>query len=473
MINFKQAKFNDYWRQSGKRNFNCHINEFKVNNGDILAGSILSLRKGLTSIAGKNGVGKSTLIASLYNSLINENSNRCKIESLIDLNNVQVTVSVMRDGRSVAIDSSELEEGEVTPYLFDPCSYIPTYLSFIRSQDNLDEQLEQVGFRKYSNEQLLNINYLTNTTYNSVKVWNIEQEYDEHPVIPFFEVERNGVTYQSSTMGIGEISLLYFFWLIERISSIDENALLFIEEPESYLPPKTQKRLMNCLAWLVSEKGVSVVLSTHSEHILSFIDPERINLMMDSGQEKRFYRDFEAVGEILELGLQKTTSKKGLLSVEDEAALILTKEVLGDLSDLYSFEIAGSEGDLIKRCDVFCDNVDDYKFRAVFDGDSRGKYTARLNGSGVDRYLPTQLAPDELIHDYFVGLDTETIAAELSVAGYRVDIAKESSQGVDFHDYFREFVKALPIDEATLFAKVCRHWCDQNPEQVREFVESL
>ncbi|MEZ8740807.1 ATP-dependent endonuclease [Photobacterium swingsii] len=473
MINFKQAKFNDYWRQSGKRNFNCHINEFKVNKGDILAGSILSLRKGLTSIAGKNGVGKSTLIASLYNSLINENSNRCKIESLIDLNNVQVTVSVMRDGRSVAIDSSELEEGEVTPYLFDPCSYIPTYLSFIRSQDNLDEQLEQIGFRKYSNEQLLNINYLTNTTYNSVKVWNIEQEYDEHPVIPFFEVERNGVTYQSSTMGIGEISLLYFFWLIERISSIDEYALLFIEEPESYLPPKTQKRLMNCLAWLVSEKGVSVVLSTHSEHILSFIDPERINLMMDSGQEKRFYRDFEAVGEILELGLQKTTSKKGLLSVEDEAALILTKEVLGDLSDLYSFEIAGSEGDLIKRCDVFCDNVDDYKFRAVFDGDSRGKYTARLNGSGVDRYLPTQLAPDELIHDYFVGLDTETIAAELSVAGYRVDIAKESSQGVDFHDYFREFVKSLPIDEATLFTKVCRHWCDQNPEQVREFVESL
>ncbi|MGL0956863.1 AAA family ATPase [Vibrio vulnificus] len=473
MINFKQAKFNDYWRKSSKRNFNCHISEFKVNNGDILAGSILSLRKGLTSIAGKNGVGKSTLIASLYNSLINDNSNRCKIDTLIDLNNVQVTVSVMRNGESVAIDSSELEEGEVTPYLFDPCSYIPTYLSFIRSQDNLDEQLEQVGYRKYSNEQILNINYLTNTIYNSVKVWNIEQEYDEHPIIPIFEVERNGVTYQSSTMGIGEISLLYFFWLIERISSIDEYALLFIEEAESYLPPKTQKRLMNCLAWLVSEKGVSVVLSTHSEHILSFIDPERINLMMDSGQEKRFYRDFEAVGEILELGLQKTTSKKGLLSVEDEAALILIKEVLGDLSDLYSFEIAGSEGDLIKRCDVFCDSVDDYKFRAVFDGDSRGKYAARLNNSSVDRYLPSQLAPDELIHDYFVGLDSETIAAELSVAGYRVDIAKESSQGVDFHDYFREFVKTLPIDEATLFAKVCRHWCDHNPEQVKEFVESL
>ncbi|RZG05533.1 hypothetical protein EXT48_08340 [Pseudoalteromonas sp. CO348] len=473
MINFKQAKFNDYWRKSSKRDFDCHISKFKVNNGDILAGSILNLSKGLTSIAGKNGVGKSTLIASLYNSLINYNSNRCKIDTLIDLNNVQVTVSVKRNGQLVAIDSSELQEEEVTPYLFDPCSYIPTYLSFIRSQDNLNEQLEQIGYKKYSNEQILNINYLTNTIYSSVKVWNIEQEYDEHPIIPIFEVERNGVTYQSSTMGIGEISLLYFFWLIERISSIDEYALLFIEEAESYLPPKTQKRLMNCLAWLVGEKGVSVVLSTHSEHILSFIDPERINLMMDSGQEKRFYRDFEAVGEILELGLQKTTSKKGLLSVEDEAALILIKEILGDLSDLYSFEIAGSEGELIKRCHVFCDNVDDYKFRAVFDGDSRGKFTAKFNDGSVDRYLPSLLAPDELIRDYFIGLDSEIIAAVLNVAAFRVDAAKESSQGVDFHDYFREFVKTLPIDESTLFAKVCRHWCDHNPEQVKEFVESL
>ncbi|MEZ8127972.1 ATP-dependent nuclease [Enterovibrio norvegicus] len=473
MINFKQAKFNDYWRKSSKRNYNCHVSQFKVNNGDVLAGSILSLMRGLTSIAGKNGVGKSTLISSLYNSLINDNSNRCKIDSLIDLSNVQVTVSVLRDGQSVAIDSSELEEGEVTPYLFDPCSYIPTYLSFVRSQYNLDEQLEQVGSKEYSNEQILNINYLTNSTYNSVKVWNIEQEYDEHPVIPYFEVERNGIKYQSSTMGIGEISLLYFFWLIERISSIAEYALLFIEEPESYLPPKTQKRLMNCLAWLVSEKGVSVVLSTHSEHILSFLEPERINLMIDSGQEKRFYRDFEAVGEILELGLQKTTSKKGLLSVEDNAALILIKEILGDLSDLYSFEIAGSEGDLIKRCDVFCDSVDEYKFRAVFDGDSRGKFADILNNCNINRYLPSHFAPDELIYHYFVGLGNEVIAAELGIAGYRVGIAKEASQGVDFHDYFREFAKTLPIDEDTLFAKFCRHWCEHNQEQVKEFVESL
>lgn len=473
MINFKQAKFNDYWKKSGRRNFDCHIREFKVNNGDILAGSQLSLNKGISSIAGKNGVGKSTLIASLYNALISDNSNRCEIETLIDLTNIQVSVSIMRDGKPIFVNSTDLEEGEVTAYLFDPCSYVPTYLSFIRSQENIDEQLEQVGCKEYSNEQLLNINYLTNTTYSSVKVWNIEQEYDEHPLLPFFEVERNGVTYQSSTMGIGEVSLLYFFWLIERIANINECALLFIEEPESYLPPKTQKRLMNCLAWLISEKGVSVVLSTHSEHILSFINPEHINLMIDSGQEKRFYRDFEAVGEILELGLQKTTSKKGLLSVEDEAALILIKEVLGDLADLYSYEIAGSEGDLIKRCDIFCNSVDDYKFRAVFDGDSRDKYKDLLHKCEVNRYLPSNLAPDELIHEYFLGLDNEVIAEELGVASYRVSIAKESSQGVEFHDYFREFVKALPIDEETLFTKMCRRWCNHNPTIVREFVESL
>lgn len=473
MIQFKQARFNDYWLKSSKRNFNCFVQEFKVNKGDILVGATLNLTKGLTSIAGKNGVGKSTLIASLYNSLINDNSNRCKINNLLENKNVEVKVSVVRSGKPVVIGSNALEEGEVTPYLFDPCSYIPTYVSFIRSIDNLDEQLEQVGFRKYSDDQLLNINYLTNTEYTSVKVWNIEQEYEEHPLIPIFEVEKNGITYQSSTMGIGEISLLYFFWLIERIASLNENSLLLIEEPESYLPPKTQKRLMNCLAWLIAEKGVSVVLSTHSEHILSFISPDRINLMIDSGIEKQFHKDFEAVGEILELGLQKTTSKKGLLCVEDEAALILIKEVLGELADLYSYEIAGSEGDLIKRCQVFINNVDDYKFRAVFDGDSRGKYTTQLGSNQVDRYLPTNLAPDELIHGYFVSLDNITIAEKLGVASHRINIAKASAQGIDFHDYFREASKSLPLDENTIFAKICRHWCDNNQTVVQHFIESL
>ncbi|EGQ7707385.1 ATP-dependent nuclease [Vibrio cholerae] len=473
MIQFKQAKFNDYWRKSSKRNFNCFVNEFKVNSGGILVGAALNLTKGLTSIAGKNGVGKSTLIASLYNSLANENSNRIKIKNLIEQNNIEVKVSITRDGKQVVIDSTELEDGEVTPYLFDPCSYIPTYLSFVRRIDNLDEQLEQVGARNYSDEQLLNINYLTNTEYTSVKVWNIEQEYEEHPVFPIFEVEKNGVTYQSSTMGIGEVSLLYFFWLIERIASVNEHSLLLIEEPESYLPPKTQKRLMNCLAWLIAEKGVSVVLSTHSEHILSFISPDRINLMIDSGTEKQFHKDFEAVGEILELGLQKTTSKKGLLCVEDEAALILIKEMLGELADLYSYEIAGSEGDLKKRCEVFMNNVDDYKFRAVFDGDSRGKFTNQLGSNHVDRYLPTNLAPDELIHGHFLGMDNHTIAADLGVAPHRINIAKESSQGVDFHDYFREVSKSLPIDEDELFAKICRHWCINNQAIVQEFIESL
>lgn len=473
MINFKQAKFNDYWRRCGKRDFNCYIHGFKVSNGNILSGASLELNKGITAIAGKNGVGKSTLISSLYNSVLSENSNRCKIDSLIDLNDFEVTVSIFRNGETILVGASELEDGELTPYLFDPCSYIPNYLSFIRKLDNLDEQLEQIGQREYSNEHLLNINYLTNSLYSSVKVWNIEQEYDEHPVIPFFEVERNGVVYKSNTMGIGELSLLYFFWLIERISSISENALLFIEEPESYLPPKTQKRLMNCLAWLISSKGVSAILSTHSEHILSFIDPESIHLMIDHGQEKRFYRDLDSVREILELGLQKTTSKKGLLSVEDKSALILLKALLGDLSDLYSFEIAGSEGDLIKRCGIFLNSVDDYMFRAIFDGDSQGKFVAQLMNCNVHRYLPSAHAPDELIYYYFIGLDNTIIASELGVDVVRIEIAKESVQGVDFHDYFREFVKFFPFDETTLFSILCRHWCLNHTAQVEEFVRSL
>ncbi|EMJ3469513.1 TPA: AAA family ATPase [Vibrio harveyi] len=475
MIAFKQAKFNDYWRISNNRHYDCYISEFIVNQGDILTGATLSLGSGINSIAGKNGVGKSTLIGCLYNMLRNDNSNRDEIDNLMASENFVVKVLIKREGSKSheLVDVSLLEEGEITSYLFDPCAYIPNYIAFIKALDNLNEQLEQLGEKQYNAEQLLNINYLTNTEYEEVKVWNVESEYDDHPILPIFEVKRSGVTYRSATMGQGEAALLYFYWLIDRIASLSEKAILFVEEPESYLPPKTQKRLMNCLAWLAANKGVSVVLSTHSEHILSLLRTDRVQLMIDAGKEKRFYKDMEAIDEVLELGLQKPITKKGLLSVEDKAALLLLETMLGNQAELYSFEIADSEGDLLKRCEVYIDDVDGYQFRAVFDGDSRGKYGSKLAKCKVNRYLPSEFAPDELIHKYFLTLSESEIATILGSSEYKVSIAVASVQGVEFHDYFRELAKSLRMEEEKLFKKICNKWCDNNQTLVREFIESL
>ncbi|MEZ8055802.1 MULTISPECIES: ATP-dependent endonuclease [Vibrio] len=475
MMDFKQAKFNDYWRTSAKRNYDVYVNKFEVNEGTILTGANLILNKGINAIAGKNGVGKSTIISSLYNSIKNENSNRCEISTLLDSDHMSITLKLKKEtgGTHDDVCATVIESSDVTAYLFDPCSYIPKYLDFVREEDNLDEQLEQVAAISYDSNKLENINYLTNSNYQRVTVWNIEGEYDAHPLLPFFEVESNGITYTSKNMGLGEIALIYFFWMMERIANINEKAIILMEEPESYLPPKTQKRLMNCVSWLASEQGVCVLISTHSEHVLSFLDDDKIQLIIDCGHEKKFIHGIEAVDTVLELGLQKVTTKLGLLSVEDEFALALLKSILGARVESYSFEVAGSEGDLLKRCEIFQPDVDGYSYRAIFDGDTRGKYQKQLSDSKVARYLPLNDAPDKLILDFFKTLTVQEIAEILSLAEHRVVIAKGAAEGVEFHDYFREFSKSLPIEEGAIIDLFAGRWCEANSDLVSEFLEQL
>ncbi|EGU35388.1 hypothetical protein VIBRN418_00325 [Vibrio sp. N418] len=475
MMDFKQARFNDYWRTSAQRNYDVYVNIFRVNQGEILAGANLVLNKGINAIAGKNGVGKSTIISSLYNNIRNDNSNRCEINTLLDSAYASITLKQKKTatGEHEDVCVTTIDSSDVTAYLFDPCSYIPKYLDFVREQRNLDEQLDQVASFEYDASKLDNINYLTNSNYQRVTVWNIEGEYESHPLLPYFEVESNGVTYDSKNMGLGEIALIYFFWLMERIASINENAIIFMEEPESYLPPKTQKRLMNCVSWLAAQKGVSVLISTHSEHVLSFLNDKQIQLIIDSGREKKFIHGIEAVDTVLELGLQKVTTKLGLLSVEDEFALILLKSILGTRAENYSYEIAGSEGDLLKRCAIFQANVDGYLYRAVFDGDTRGKYTAQIGTSEVVRYLPLNDAPDKLILDFFRTLTDGEVASALSLAENRITVARSAAEGAEFHDYFREFARSVPLELAYIEKIFAEKWCKANTQLVDEFLESL
>ena len=470
MINFKQAKFNDYWRKANQRKYDCFVDSFVVNRGDILKGAQLHLKPGINIIAGKNGVGKSTLIGGLYNSTMGDGSNRVATDILLGDEDYSLCISI-KNGTNY--ESVDVEDVELTSYLFDPCVYVPNYLNFLSKQDNIEELLEQVGSKSYTEEQLKNINYLTNSRYESVVVWNIEDEFADHPILPYFRVVCDGIQYDSKTMGLGELALIYFFWLIERISGFDEKSLLFVEEPESYLPPKTQKRLMNCIAWLAAEKGISVLISTHSEHVLSFVGNHQIHLMMNIDKNKMFVSDLEAVDSVLELGLQSVTTKLGLFSVEDRAAEIFLQALLGTRADYYSYEIAGSEGHLVARCGVFIHKIDGYINRAIFDGDSRGKFGPQLKGCNVNRYLPTDKAPDELLYEYFNNLALSDVADILSVSIVKMASAKEAADGADFHDYFRELGASLRLSEDSILKTLAEHWCDNHQPEVKEFLEEI
>lgn len=227
--------------------------------GVLFDGMEISLKPGINVFVGRNGIGKSNLIRSIYNLFFCEQSNQSPFTTpLVDAQGIKITIDSAGD---------PIQCSDVSGFMFDPCYLIPDIQFLFNSQENLDELLEQFNPQIIAGEDLQLLNYLTNNTYDKVSIRNIEDEFRDYAYLPFFEVSINGREYDSRGMGLGELSLFYFFWLMSRISKLDNPKLVFVEEPESFLPPSIQLRLVDSLALYGATYGLPVILSTHSEHI--------------------------------------------------------------------------------------------------------------------------------------------------------------------------------------------------------------
>src|ERR1019366_10504144 len=75
------------------------------------------------------------------------------------------------------------------------------------------------------------------------------------------------------TMGTGELAIFFFWWSIERAS---RDAVLLIEEPETYLSPGSQEALCNFLIQAAVEKHLTLVVTSHSPKIISSLSDENL-----------------------------------------------------------------------------------------------------------------------------------------------------------------------------------------------------
>ena len=267
MINLRQARLDDHWRTAFKRNYPLFVQNMEFTEGEVFGETKLTLKPGMNAIVGKNGIGKSNFIRAIYNSLKSDSSNRQKFSKLLDKSKIKFDLII--SGEDLSLELRPFEKNEIKQdilcLLFDPCTLIPEIQNLFVQQENLTELLESYSPNRLSADELKLVNFITNTKYSSIEIINIEDEYESFPMLPFFSVERDDVRYDSRAMGLGELSLLYYFWIVDYIGKSKSNSLLIIEEPESFLPPLIQNRLCDVLAMTLAIKGVACLISTHSE----------------------------------------------------------------------------------------------------------------------------------------------------------------------------------------------------------------
>lgn len=479
MINLRQAKMDDHWRTAFKREYSLVVKDMVFSEGEIFGNTSLTLKPGVNAIVGKNGVGKSSFIRAVYNSLMSDSSNRRKFSNLLDKSKIELDVTISGENFSlnlIPFEDNEIEH-DILCLLFDPCSLIPEIQNLFNQQDNFNELLEVFSSVPLSTDELKLANFITNTDYCSIEIINIEDEYESFPMLPFFTVERQGVKYDSRSMGLGELSLLYYFWIVKYIRKSKSNCLLIIEEPESFLPPLIQNRLCDVLAMTLATKGTACLISTHSEHILRKIPRSHIHIMCRILQQIKFFNAASNFERMDILGLM--APKKGLLFYEDHAAYLFAKALIKVsplfVLDSFLYHCSGSEGDVLKDLKRYPRNLTDFSFVAVFDGDCRERVKGGLQGFENYVFLPSRLSPEELIISYLRRVELTDLSNHIGKTVEDMAIAKEVCAGLDHHDYFVKMAKALALSYDDLFAKLCDLWIgdEENLESVTRFFAEL
>lgn len=464
----RQAKAEDYWRKVKEINCNSYIADinFQGHNG------ILDMRceNGIQVVCGLNGAGKTTLISGIKDiiGIPLDKQGAMKVESATISGNIVV------DGQSFFCKN---EQGNRLVDKID-CSQKVGVLEYFQifktldifwNQENIDELVEQNEPIELGEGDLSEINYLVGREYSKISLVEIE-DMNEIGTIPFFSVQSEGICYDSRRMGMGEYCLMYIYWYMQRA---ENNSIILIEEPESFIGIKSQKNLMNFVAKKTVENKISFIISTHSPFIIEKVSNKNIKVMSRAVGRVAIRRPEAKQANII-LGSEENL--KGTLLVEDEMAHdflhILLRREDTDIFRNYSIRIAGSSGEITKVMKVETLQKIDYSVFGIYDDDQREEDLRK------NKLLFTFLPPKK---------DVETAMKEMILEG---SILERLSQGInktvddiieaiaqvsgdDHHDWLKRFAQILDCPVYNMLDILYVIWREQNEELVMGFVKEI
>lgn len=182
--------------------------------------------------------------------------------------------------------------------------------------------------------------------------------------------------YSEAFAGSGESAVAK---LVHKIFSAQEGTLLLLDEPEVSLHPGAQKRLLNYILENVRDKGLQVVISTHSPAIVEGLPPEAIVVMNQTALNK-----FDPIPDVFaETAFQyigHTNIEKPKIIVEDKTAELLVNRALDICNPkaIKSVKVVchpGGARDLYKEA-VVLSRLDVTKTYLLLDGDQQKELPA-------------------------------------------------------------------------------------------------
>jgi predicted ATPase len=252
-------------------------------------------------------------------------------------------------------------------------------------------------------------------------------------------------------------------------SDLPKYSLLLIDEIESSLHPRAQRRLIRDLAETCREREIQIVLSTHSPYVLEELPLEARLYILESQQTKRIVKGVSPQFAMTQMDDEPHPECE--LFVEDHAAAILLGEVLA----LHAKEIfvrcaiipygAASVGHALGE--MVQNNRFPRPTHVFLDGDNAPAIGCILLPGGD---APERVVFKKLKEDGWVNLWTR-IARDVSVVA---DACNSAMTLGDHHDWVRVAANRLMCGGDTLWQAMCAEWAKKlTPDEARSLFQPI
>lgn len=457
----RMAQSEDHWRRIYKREYTTSITELFFEKLSGLGSGEVKFNGGITAICGANGVGKTTLLSALFG-IAGFDSDIVSLLNQQKLKGSELMGTLTCQGKNI-LRNIDFKQGNliadpnkvgVNAIWMDLSTQAPLMIATFSEMSNIAELLETVEAYSANQEELKNLSYLVGIEYEEVETYELEfgNSTDAIKELPYFKVKVGSFEYGSEAMGLGEISIHYILWQLKRIS---KGSLIFIEEPETFLAPKSQESLLNILAKFGMEKEIWTVLTTHSPTILTKIPLEHVRLLARANGQVKIIIPETPADYFTLLGVP--ISKRGIIFVEDRAAREFAQVWIGRFDPLLNQQIEikdlGSDSEIEKALQ-FPETGSWLKVVGLFDGDKRKS----MKKAFVRPYtfLPGNDPPEVVLKQGLVNI--EMLAELLHYDTEKIHMVLASIEGMDHHDWFIELHKKLGITYQVLIAALFEVW---------------
>lgn len=464
----RTAKEIDYWDKVYARKYNVGLK--KINLDGLNGFDKVFFSDGIFVLCGLNGVGKSTIIAAIKDVLglqLTENDSYKLKNSVIKAEfqgETMIQCTNIQDERLID------KQYNIENIYFLDSLVSQRYQDFCIHQKHFEDLVEQAEEYTYSDDEIIELNYLVGKRYQECSVREFE-DIEKLGVVPYFCVKIDDMEYDSRSMGSGEHLLMYLFWCINKCS---KDTIVIIEEPETYISIYSQMHFSNYLGKMVAQKGIQVIITTHSPYLLNHVKNENIRIVSRMGNMATIMQPNENMIAEDILGVERNCM--GTLFVEDRVASDFLSIILENKAPYilkkYTIDIVGGEAEITKRLRFPKSDKIQYNFIGVYDGDMR----EALDKTQIEWkyvFLPGNKPLEELYRNFLHSpQNIDKLCSELGRELNEMITMLATIDGDDYHDWFEKLRKFLSVDGRTLvrtFYKIM----NEMEYEIEQFIEDI